>query len=128
MQIHVKIDVFVEDFPGFEKLGKKIYRAHKKTKNQQLLSQRLQGIETNKKKWNRTKKIKRERKADGSISANTTESGNQIVKPGMNLNGSKHKGLSHTYSTRMSWPVGLRFGPRRESKRINEATKSLNQG
>lgn len=26
---------------------------------------------------------------------------NQIIKPGMNLNGSKHKGLSHTYSTRM---------------------------
>ena len=59
---------------------------------------------------------------------------NQIIKPGMSLNGSKHKGPFHTCSTRMhlnrrlSWPVGLRFGPRRESKRINEATKSLNQG
>ena len=29
------------------------------------------------------------------------QNGNQIVKPGINLNGSKHKGLSHTYSTRI---------------------------
>ena len=36
----------------------------------------------------------------------THKRSNQIIKPGMNLNGSKHKGLSHTYSTRMSWPVG----------------------